>query len=184
MFTKTALSFLYAGLLEKPCQLVLFREIEQGGLGLMCIQTRATAALITTFLQTAINPNFTRNYYHNDFRRYVLDEDITALIIPPSFKGDFFPNIRRLKDSSPNIEIIPLKGVYDFLMSETLREETHEHINDPMDIDSNPINWPLRTIKCEIENPTTDWPKQPAVNFHRHQRHQTSPKLLVQTTST
>ena len=86
----------------------------------MCIQTRATAALITSFLQTAINPTFTRNYYHNDlYRRYVLDEDIPDLIIPPSFKGDFFPNIRRLKDSNLNIEKISLKSVYDFLMSET-----------------------------------------------------------------
>ena len=66
MFSKTAKSFLYADLLEKPCQLVLFREIEQGGLGLTCIQTRATAALITTFLQTSINPTFTRNLYHSD----------------------------------------------------------------------------------------------------------------------
>ena len=123
MFTKTAKSFLYAGLLEKPGQLVIFREIEQGGLGLICIQTRATAALITTFLQTSINPTFTRNFYHNDlYRKYVLDEDIPAIVIPPSFKGDFFPNIRRLKDSSPNIEKISLKGVYDFLMSETLRD--------------------------------------------------------------
>ena len=44
MFTKTAKSFLYADLLEKPSQLTLFREIEQGSLGLLCIQTRASAS--------------------------------------------------------------------------------------------------------------------------------------------
>ena len=37
VFTNTAKSFLYAGLPVKPFKLVLFREIEQGGLGLICI---------------------------------------------------------------------------------------------------------------------------------------------------
>ena len=58
LFTKTAKSFLCTDLLEKLSQLTQFRQIEQGGLGLLCIQTRAPASLISTFLQTAINPDF------------------------------------------------------------------------------------------------------------------------------
>ena len=45
----------------------------EGGLGLFHIKHRALAALIFTFFQTAINPNFRRNYYHESlFNNYVL----------------------------------------------------------------------------------------------------------------
>ena len=105
--TKSAKSFLYADLLEKPDLLTLFRDIDKGGLGLLCIQTRATAALISSFLQTAINPDFDRNFYHNTlYKKYVLAENINAPKIPPCFAGDFFPNIRRINNYIPNIEPI------------------------------------------------------------------------------
>ena len=111
LFSKTAKSFLYADLLEKPGQLTLFREKEQGGLGLICIQTRATASLISTFLQTAVNPKFDRNHYHNLlFQRFVLNENVPTPKIPPYVMGDFFPNIRRMHNSGTNLEQISLKG--------------------------------------------------------------------------
>ena len=92
MFNKTAKSFLYADLLENPSQLTLLRDIEQGGLGLICIQTRASVSLISTFLQTAINPDFDRNHFHNLlYRQYVLGDNIEAPKIPPYFAGEFFP---------------------------------------------------------------------------------------------
>ena len=157
LYSKTAKSFLYADLLEKPSQLALFREIEQVGLGLLCIQTRPTAALISTFLQTAINPKFDRNHYHNLlYRRYVLDDITSDIKIPPYFMGDFFPTIRRLKDSVANIDKISLKGVYDHLMSDILRVETQTEANaDP----SPRASWPLAPLRCEIEIPDTDWPR-------------------------
>ena len=84
-FSKAAKSFLYAQLLEKPSELVLFREIEHGGLGLLCIQTRATSALILTFLKTAINPKCDRNHYHNLlYRRFVQNEITFEVKIPTS----------------------------------------------------------------------------------------------------
>ena len=157
LFSKTAESFRYADLLEKPSQLALFREIEQGGLGLLCIQTRATAALISTFLQTAVNPKFDRNHYHNIlYRRFVLDNITSVIKIPPYFMGGFFPIIHRIKNSVVNIEQISIKGVYDFLMSDTLRIETQilPHV-----IPSPRADWPLTPLKCERENPNTDWPR-------------------------
>ena len=72
VFNKTAKAFIYTDLLEKPDELILYRDIEDGGLGMMNIQTRAKAALISTFLQTAINPNFIRNHYHNYLYRYFI----------------------------------------------------------------------------------------------------------------
>ena len=64
-FNKTIKSFLYANMIEKPDELTLHRNIDDGGLGLIHIQTRARAALLSTFLQTAIGKQFTRNHYHN-----------------------------------------------------------------------------------------------------------------------
>ena len=57
-FTSAAKSFVYLGLLCKPNETVLYRETKDGGLGLLHIQYRAKAALLSTFLQTAINLNF------------------------------------------------------------------------------------------------------------------------------
>ena len=90
-------SFIYTDLLEKPDELNLYRDIEDGGLGLMNIQVRAKAALISTFLQTAVNPNFSRNFYHYHLYRYfVLGENFPKPDIPPNFAGDFFPTIRKI----------------------------------------------------------------------------------------
>ena len=70
--------------------------------------------------------------------------------------GDIFPIIRRIKNSVVNIEQISLKGVYDFLMSDTLRIETQTQPNiDPIPC----ADWPLAPLKCELENPNTDWPR-------------------------
>ena len=68
-FNTTAKIFIYADLLLKPNELTLFRDISQGGLGLTCMRARAKAALISAFLETAINPKFIRNHYHNQLYR-------------------------------------------------------------------------------------------------------------------
>ena len=99
-FNKTVKSFIYTDLLEKPCELILYRDIDTGGLGLIHIQTRAKAALISTFLQTAVNPKFIRNSYHNYlYRHFIMGENFPKPDIPPNFAGDFFPSIRRLYKS-------------------------------------------------------------------------------------
>ena len=92
------------------------------GLGLICISSRAKAALITTFLQAAINPNFTRNSYHNILYRHFVLEDKTAPMTRPTYFGeDFFKTIFQINDSVPNFEKISIKGVYEFLISSILR---------------------------------------------------------------
>ena len=96
VFNKVVKSFLYADLLEKPDELTLYRNIDNGELGLINIQTRARAALIST----AINPEFSRNNYRNFlFRYFILEESLPKPDIPPNFAGDFFPTIRRMKTS-------------------------------------------------------------------------------------
>ena len=72
------------------------------------------------------------------------------------FGGDFFETIRKLKDSTPNLELISIKGVYDFLISSTLRAE----IEIPgTQGSSNPADWPLIPLTCEERNPETNWTK-------------------------
>ena len=156
-FLITAKSFIYADLLQKPNKHVLHRETKDGGLGLICISSRAKAALITTFLQTAINPNFIRNHYHNLlYRHFVLKEQTPPIISPPYFGEDFFEIIRKLKESTSIIELISIKGVYDFLVSSTLRAE----IEIPgTQGSSNPADWPLIPLPCEENSPETNWTK-------------------------
>ena len=161
VFKKTAKSFLYMDLLEKPDELTLYRDIEDGGLGLTNIQIRAKAALISTFLQTAINPKFCRNFYHNYlFRHFNMEENFQKPDIPPNFAGDFFPTIRRLKDSNVTVEDCSLKDIYNFLMTDVLR--TDRPRQDPLDPNHNNNDQsesPLAPLKCEINSPTTDWKK-------------------------
>ena len=153
VFNKAVKSFIYVDLLEKPDEMTLYRDIEKGGLGLINIQIQARAALISIFLQTAINPNFSRNFYHNFiFRQFILYENFPKPDIPPNFSGDFFPTIRRLKKSSISLEECNLKKVYNFLMNDILREQIPNNQNDDDQSDS-----PLTPLKYNTLSPTTDW---------------------------
>jgi hypothetical protein len=145
-FTSQAKLFIYADMLEKPEELVLFRGTADGGLGLYNIQVRAAAALISTFLQTAINPGFRRNYYHNVlFRHYVIGESIPAPPIPPQLAGDFFPNIRKLAQLG-DLETMSFKLIYDHLVADVLRGE-EEQAGERR----------LLPLRCELARPATDW---------------------------
>ena len=100
-FNTVSKSFIYGGLLEKPEQITLYRETQDGGLGFVNIQCRAKAALIVTFPNF---PNFQRNiFYQTLYLHYVQNEPIPAPKIPPNFAGDFFPTIRKLKAAKDNI---------------------------------------------------------------------------------
>ena len=154
-FNKIAKQFIYADLLIKPNELILYRDISQGGLGLTCMKLRAKAAMISSFLETAINPKFSRNNYHNQlFRCYGLNERASALKIPPYFEDDFFNIICNLNRSMANIEQISIKGVYDFLMSSILKNEIEPPAGETAPLFS---EWPLKPIKCETDSPETDW---------------------------
>jgi hypothetical protein len=147
-FTSQAKAFIYSDMLEKPQELVLHRSTEDGGLGLYHIQYRAQAALMCTFLQTAINPKFIRNHYHNAlYRHYVLDEALQVGAIPPHFRGDFFSTMRNLLKIGEDLTNISLKSLYKSLVSDVLRGEAAGP-GEPR---------PLRPLRCELASPGTDW---------------------------
>ena len=88
--TKQVKSWLYSDMLEKPEHLTLYRNVEDGGLGLHNVEIRALAFLICSFLETSYHPNFRHNLYHEALLRYyVFDEQIIKTEIPPYFRGTF-----------------------------------------------------------------------------------------------
>ena len=58
--------YIYQDMLEKPSELVLFRKVEEGGLGLQNVKCKALASLITTFLQTAASQRFQQSTRSTD----------------------------------------------------------------------------------------------------------------------
>ena len=146
-FLSQAKSFIYADLLEKPEEKILYRDVVDGGLGLYHIESRAKAALAATFLQTAINPNFQRDFYHNTlYRHYVLGEPLPAPPIPPHFRGDFFPNIREMREELGELESQSFRSIYKYLVKRVLNEES----------DGEGVR-KLLPLKCELAFPGTDW---------------------------
>ena len=147
-FLSQAKSFMYADLLEKPEERILYRSVRDGGLGLYHIQSRAVAALTCTFLQTAINPTFQRNHFHNAlFRRYVLDESVSTPPIPPHFRGDFFPKLREMQQSLGNLKSLTFRDIYRFLSRQIIYETG----------DAGSAVESLLPLKCELASPATEW---------------------------
>ena len=131
-------------MLEKPEELALYRQPVDGGLGLHNVQLRALAYQITCFLETSCNPVFKRNQYHEALLRYhVFEENIPEPDLPPFFKGDFFPAIRRLHATPLSLSKVSLKEVYRFLIEEVtiLAEEPGT----------------LKPLRTELANPQNPW---------------------------
>ena len=114
-------SWLYQDLLEKPGEVVLYRSSQDGGLGLLHVRVRATALLIRSFLETAVNPNFIHNLFHEVlFRYHVLGED--SLPDPgftPYYDKAFFTTLQHYHDNSPlNIALMSTKQWYTALLED------------------------------------------------------------------
>ena len=73
-FHKKCCTYMFQDMLLKPSELVKFRPADQGGLGLHHVGCKASANLISTFLQTAANPRYISSQFHVTLYRYpVLD---------------------------------------------------------------------------------------------------------------
>ena len=121
--TSKCKSWCYQDLLLKPSEVTLFREVQQGGLGLYHIQSRAMANLITTFLQTAANARFNQSLMHSHLYRYhVLEEHhLPCPGYTPYYGEQFFDIIKKVKNSTP---LKPMymnqKDWYKFLLEENM----------------------------------------------------------------
>jgi hypothetical protein len=151
---KQVKGWLYADLLEKPAQLALHRGPADGGLGLHCVRRRALAFLVCNFLQTACSDTFHRNLLHEAVLRfYIHEEPIPKPPLPPYFKGDFLPAIRRLLASPVGLKNVTVKQVYKFLMEEVTMTEEPEAGGTPGQQRA------LLPLRVELAAPTTDWPR-------------------------
>ena len=129
--TSKCKSWCYQDLLQKPSEVILYREVGQGGLGLHHLESKAMAHLISTFMQTAANTRFIQSPFHSHLYRYhVLDE--VGLSDPgytPYYNKDFFANIRKVQHNSPlNPVYLTTKEWYKFLLEEnaTMRDIDEE----------------------------------------------------------
>ena len=102
--TSKVKSWLFQDQLEKPEEMILFRPITQGGLGLHNIKFKALASMIRTFIETASHPLFEHSLFHTVlYRVYVLEDDtiINPPPMPPYFSPYFFSCIRWVKENTP-----------------------------------------------------------------------------------
>jgi hypothetical protein len=142
-------SWLYQDCFEKPSELDLYRQPQDGGLGLFNVKMRSLACLIRTFLETATNPNFRHSLYHVLLYRYhVLGE--TSLPnpgVPPFYDENFFATIRHYHETSPlNIAVMTIKQWYSVLMEDRVLMSQATEDNPQL----------LLPVRAEILSPTTD----------------------------
>ena len=106
--------------------------------------------LIRAFLETAINPSFRHNLFHETlFRYHVLDEvDLGDPGLPPYYDKQFFDTIRHYHETSPlNIAVMSTKQWYTVLMEDRV-------LMSPATDDSPPCLLPVRV---ESMYPSNDW---------------------------
>ena len=138
--------------------LVLHRRVEHGGLGLHHIQSKASASLIATFIQTAANPKFQQSLYHSClYRWYCLgDDSIPKPDLPPYYSLAFFNRIKKVIQESPlNPVQLSVKQWYNLILEEDV---TMEYIE---------AEERLVTKKTRVERlvPDNDW--EAAYHFSR-----------------
>ena len=149
--TSTAKSWLYADMLIKPEETVLYRHATVGGLNLLNVKMKALAGLIRTFLETACMPKFRQSLYHQLLLRYHVfgDTSIENPGYPPFYSKEFFSVIHQVHHHTPlNVQHLSEKQWYRFLMEEKVTME--------LGVDGNRQLIPCR---MEVKFPTYDWEK-------------------------
>ena len=147
---KQVKSWLYQDCLEKPSELVLYRDNKDGGLGLLHVHVRSLALLIRAFLETSVNPNFRHSLYHEALYRYYVLEDISIPNpgLTPYYDKTFFSIIKHYKNNSPmNIAVLSTRQWYRLLLEDRVLMSQDEN---------NGLN--LLPIRPEILHPNSDWP--------------------------
>ena len=143
-------SWLYQDCFEKPSEITLYRDNQDGGLGLHHVRLRAQALLIRSFMETAANPNFRHSLFHEILFRYHVQGEHTLPDpgLCPYYDKEFFATIRHYQESSPmNINVMTTKQWYSALLEDNvLKTETDE--NSPPS---------LIPVRVETISPDTDW---------------------------
>ena len=141
-------SWLYQDQLEKPEEMVIYRPINAGGLGLHNVSCKAKASLIRTFLETAVNPSFSHSLYHSLlFRAHVLKDDTVSACTPPYYSDSFFKSIQWVEENTPlNVATMSTVKWYRVLLEQEVTN---------VEVEGTPRDF----IKCKEEmlSQETDW---------------------------
>ena len=112
-------SWLYSDMLEKPEELVMNRPRNKGGLGVQNVKIKAQALLIKSFLETVINPEYIKNFFHNALYRWHVLEDF-SISDPgntPYYSQTFFSTIKQVvQEGLLNIPRMTTKQWYQVLL--------------------------------------------------------------------
>ena len=90
--TSTVKQYIYQDMLLKPPEMLLFRPVQLGGLGLHNIKFKALASRLTSFMQTATINSFQSSAYHSALYQYYCcnNEDEGVPPLPPYYPQSFF----------------------------------------------------------------------------------------------
>ena len=122
-----------------------------GGLGLVHVKTKALALQISSFMESAVNPKFLRNIYHEAlFKWHIeLDRSIPNPGIPPFYPTPFFTTIKEVEQEGLlNIKTLDTAGWYRALLENNVTNMTRDD-----GIRS------LKPCRVEIKDPDVDWEK-------------------------
>ena len=121
--TSKVKSYCYQDLYQKPSEVLLFRSVEDGGLGLHHLKSKALAHLIATFLQTACNKQFQQSLFHSWLYKYHVegDTDLPDPGFPPFYDKQFFRIIKEVRNDTPlNPTNMSVKEWYRFLVEKNM----------------------------------------------------------------
>ena len=139
--------WMYADLLLKPEEIVLFRSVWCGGLGLISVKHKSVAYLIKTFLELATNPNYIQSQFLSLlYRVHILQEDIYCPPTPPYYSNYFFDHILRAKNSGLNIVNMTTRQWYNYLVNYDLLKM---EMDDGTEV--------YRPCRAERLSPHIDW---------------------------
>ena len=139
--------WLYADLLLKPEELLLYRPVYHGGLGLTSVKLKSIAFFLRTFLELAANQKYLQSQYLNLLYRYhVLDEDVVCPPLPPYYSISFFDIIRQTKNTGRDVVSMTTRQWYSYLLNKDILNVIQEDGSEAK-----------RLCKVELLSPDIDW---------------------------
>ena len=115
--------WLYRDLPLKPEEAVLFRPVNDGGLGLTSVKHKSLAMLIHNFIDLAANPAYINSLFLKQiYVKHVLGEDVECPTLPQYFKdcGDFFETMKNAMNDGKDIVNMTTKDWYSYILHKNL----------------------------------------------------------------
>ena len=134
--------YLFADQLEKPMEIVRYRQKKCGGLNLFHVKSKATATLIKSLIETGMNPKYIQSAYHRALLSWNVEED---RLIPnpgnnPYYTTETYNIIRSAMREGNDLVSMTGKDWYNYILSSVIGKEDE-----------------LTPCRAEIIHPLHDW---------------------------